>query len=704
VAPPALTVEHLADRWAQAIIRTSYVSMTHRELVAYLTGPSTRVIHAVTGGCPPDEVGYEIGTALVAAHFTQPATLARTLVALTEFVEPSAEVAGRRSRLAGLLGALAAGYAEALRERTLGEQENIHAAALAARREAEKARWASEARFRAVFADAAIGIGIGSLDGRILDVNRALCEMFGYTREEMLGRNTADFFHPGDTPTVWHSLDNLRGGKRDHLRVEKPYFRKDGTEIWTDLVVSLIRDPDGTPRYAVGMVEDITERHRLQSELRHQALHDPLTDLPNRTLFFERLAAALETSEPGHRIGVCYLDLDGFKAINDTLGHDVGDQLLRSVAHRLAERLDERGHLVARMGGDEFVVLLERASGTPELIQVAEAALDAVRSPVRLGGHTLQVSASVGLVDRPAHSVDAAELMKAADTTLHWAKTDGRDRWAVFDADRHASDVSRYRLSGELPGALTRGEFFVEYQPLVRLDDGMLAGTEALVRWRHPDAGVIGPNRFIDLAEETGVIVALGRRVLTDACRQARAWRDAHPDQHLLLSVNVAVRQIRDPGIVDVVQEILADTGLDPGSLQLELTESSVMGSTGQPFRTLNALADLGVRLAIDDFGTGYSNLAYLRDLPVHALKLAGRFMSGLRLPGGPDQIDQEILSAVIRLAHSLKLTVVAEGVENAAQAAALRELGCDTAQGWHFGTAVPPEQFAALIAARRFP
>jgi diguanylate cyclase (GGDEF)-like protein/PAS domain S-box-containing protein len=676
-----VTAERLAQHWARAIAWTSFVSMTPGELAAHLTGPATRLLDALVAEKADPRPAQEIGGGLVAAHFTQPASLERTLVVLDEQLGPYAESIGKGSRLGLLQGALAAGYAQALRELTLSEQEDIYAAALAARIEAEEARTRSDARFQAVFAEAPIGIGIAALDGRLLEVNRALCAMFGYSRDQFLALPPGALLPPGD----------LR--ERGHYRAERPFRRADGGRIWIDLATSLIRGRDGTPLYAVAMVEDVTERRSLQKQLRHQAMHDPLTDLPNRTLFFERLTGVLIRPEPDARVGVCYLDLDGFKAINDTLGHDVGDELIRAVASRLAARLRPSGHLVARMGGDEFVVLIERVEDTADVVRVAELALDAVRAPVHLGGHVLKVSASVGVVDRPVEGTDAAELMKAADTTLYWAKADGRDRWAIFDADRHAADVSRYRLSGQLPEALARREFFVEYQPLVRLDDSVVIGTEALARWRHPELGVLGPHRFIELAEETGAIIPLGHWVLTEACRQGRAWRDAHPTQPLLTSVNIAVRQVRDSGFVDTVKDVLAETGLEPEALQLEVTESSVMGSAGQPLRTLHALAELGVRIAIDDFGTGYSNLAYLRDLPVHALKLAGRFMAGLRAPGGPDQADQEILAALIRLAHKLKLTVTAEGVETAAQAAALRELGCDTAQGWHFGRAVPPEE-----------
>jgi EAL domain-containing protein (putative c-di-GMP-specific phosphodiesterase class I) len=350
---------------------------------------------------------------------------------------------------------------------------------------------------------------------------------------------------------------------------------------------------------------------------------------------------------------------------------------------------------VARMGGDEFVVLVPDSGGTDELARVAEEALAAVRAPVRLGDHSISVSASVGVVERPVAGTTAAELMKAADTTLYWAKTDGRDRWALFDAARHELEVDRYALSAALPGALARGEFFVEYQPLVRLADGGLIGVEALVRWRHPQRGVLGPDAFVTLAEETGLVVALGSWVLGEACRQAARWRRAHPERDLLLSVNLAPRQLSDPDLVGTVRQVLSETGLPPRSLQLELTENAVMGAGGGPPRTLHELAALGARVAIDDFGTGYSNLAYLRNLPVHALKLAGSFVAQT----GTDPIDKDIVSAVVGLAHALGLTVTAEEVETAEQAVALLALGCDVAQGYHYGAPQPAEEIDRLLS-----
>jgi len=347
---------------------------------------------------------------------------------------------------------------------------------------------------------------------------------------------------------------------------------------------------------------------------------------------------------------------------------------------------------VARMGGDEFVVLVEECENAETAIGVARQALAAVRAPLRLAGHSITISASVGVVEAPAAQTTAAELMKAADTTLYWAKAEGRNRWALFDPERHAREITRYELSASLPKALQRGELFIEYQPLVRLRDEELTGVEVLVRWQHPTWGRLYPDQFIGLAEETGLIAPLGMWVLTSACQQARSWRDKFPDRALTISVNVSPRQVKDPAIVDDVADLLAASGLAPERLQLEITESAIMATSGEPLKTLHALADLGVQIAIDDFGTGYSNLAYLRTLPVHCLKLAGPFISGLRTPAQADPQDRAIVGTLIRLAHTLGLSVTAEGVETEAQADALRKLGCDTAQGFRFAAAAPAD------------
>ncbi|WP_179118519.1 putative bifunctional diguanylate cyclase/phosphodiesterase [Saccharothrix sp. ALI-22-I] len=692
--------ESFARTWATAVIGSSYVPMTRAEVAAHLQALTEVLVHALHASPFRTAPGYEIGARLVEAHFTGTDTLGRTVQLLGDDllgelgIQPDELM---RSRLAALQGALAAGYARALRERTLAEQEAIRAAVLDARDQAEAALRASEARFRAMFTEAAIGIGIADIEGRILDVNQALQDMLGFSVEEMRQYNIRDLMHPEDGGSVWRLYDQLTAGECDHYRAEKRFRRADGEQVWTHLTLSLVRDDHGDPQYQVAMIEDVTDRHLLQNRLRYQALHDPLTGLPNRALFLERLGRVFN-NRARHRAGLCYLDLDGFKVINDSLGHDIGDQLLVEVGRRLDHSVSGEGKLVARMGGDEFVILVEGSQDTQDIVNVADRVLRELESPIRIGGHELTVSASIGIVERALSGTTAADLMRDADITLYWAKADGKSRWALYNPERNAKEVARFTLSATMPAALERDEFYVDYQPLVRLEDSTVVGVEALVRWQHPEFGRLAPDRFIELAEETGLIVPLGRWVLRKACEQARRWLEEFGDAAPFVSVNLAVRQSRDPELVRDVKRILDECALPPHHLQLELTESAIMGTADEPLEALRALSDMGVRIAIDDFGTGYSNLAYLKHLPVHELKIAGSFMEGLRAADEEDAVDVQIVSTLVQLAHALQLGVTAEGVETPAQAKRLHRIGCDTGQGWFFAKPMKPESIDELL------
>ncbi|MEV1145524.1 EAL domain-containing protein [Micromonospora sp. NPDC049799] len=705
-------VQGYAAEWARAVRRLGFVPLGAVETERLLHLHTVRLARALLAEPFSPGPAEEVGRALVQAHLTDPAMLDWSVCALgegflTRVLPDRVHDDALAERVAALQGGLAAGYARALRDRTFAQQERIARSAWQARDEVEQALRDSEARFRAVFSGAAIGIGIAGIDGQVIDVNQAFADMLGYTMEELRRINVAALFHPDDAVGMWELYQELIEGKHDSARVEKRYYRKDGTVVWTDLAVSLVRYDDGRPRFTVAMIEDITERYELQQRLRFQALHDPLTGLPNRTLFFETLGLVLDTAGPARRVGVCFLDLDGFKAVNDSLGHDLGDRLLVVIAQRLAECVAASGHLVARMGGDEFVILVDDGAGIDDVVAVAEAALAAVSAPVRVGDKQLAVSASVGVVECPVSETSASDLMKAADTTLYWAKAEGRGRWAVYDPERSARDIARSALVAGLPAALDRGEFVLHYQPIVSLLGGTMLAVEALVRWQHPELGLIGPDRFIGLAEETGLIVRLGEWVLRRACHDAEEWRRQFPQARLVVSVNLAARQADDPAIVDVVADALECSGLPADLLQLELTESAVMGTAGEPLRSLHRLAALGVRLAIDDFGTGYSNLAYLRRLPIHCLKLAGPFVEGIRGDGpdpSTDHRDERIVDALVRLAHALELWVTAEAVETGTQAERLRALRCDTGQGRWFGAPAPAAEITARLRAAEAP
>ncbi|WP_405694610.1 putative bifunctional diguanylate cyclase/phosphodiesterase [Streptomyces sp. NBC_01185] len=571
--------------------------------------------------------------------------------------------------------------------------------------------------YRAAFAAAALPMAVVDHLGRIVRPNDALGALLGTDPASLTGRLAADLVGLTSDSTARQEYTEVLRGTRPRLRCARRLKHADGRPLWAEITVAPMGEPpaDRAGRVLLTVV-DVSDRRELRERLRHLRMHDPVTRLPNRTLFFERLATALESAPPADgtasrhgRIGLCYLDIDGFKAVNDTLGHRTGDRLLAAVAGRLtdcAEADDHRtgGHLVARLGGDEFAILVDDSSGTHQLTELARSVLAALQRPFEVAGHRLSVSASIGVVERSSAGTSATALMQAADTTLYWAKADGRARWTLFDPERNAHRMTRQALSSTLRPAVDRGEFTLEYQPLVGMADEVVRGVEALVRWNHPRFGLLAPSRFVPIAEEDGTIVELGRWVLRTACRQARRWQLEHPDEPpLFISVNVAVRQVRDSDLVADVAEILAETGLDPGLLQLELTESAVMGSSGRPLRVLQALSDMGVRIAIDDFGTGYSNLAYLSRLPVSVLKLDGSFVRGFRYEDGahPSPADETIVEAMVQLAHRLGLTVTAECVETSGQAERLRRIGCDTGQGWLYSRAVAPERIAELIGSR---
>ncbi|UKY50421.1 putative bifunctional diguanylate cyclase/phosphodiesterase [Streptomyces inhibens] len=575
---------------------------------------------------------------------------------------------------------------------------------------------ASLGDYRAAFHAGRLAMAVLNRDGLVLAANPAFGELVGTDPDELVAATAADLTDLGADPRVWTAYREVLCGRSDRLRCTRRLKHPEGHSVWVEVTVEpLTPEPLSGEERMLLSVADISDRHDLLARLRHLQMHDPVTRLPNRALFFERLSTALETAafEPSGtgRIGLCYLDLDGFKAVNDTLGHRVGDRLLSAVAQRLTRCAESAadcgagrgGHLVARLGGDEFALLVEDSTGTEQLAELAQCVLDALQRPFDLAGQRLSVSASIGVVERAATGTTATGLMQAADTTLYWAKEDGKARWTLFDPERNAHRMTRQALSSTLRPAVDRGEFTLEYQPLVGLGDGRAQGVEALVRWRHPQFGTLSPNRFIALAEENGAIVELGRWVLERACYQARAWQLAHPgDEPLFVSVNVAVRQVWDSDLVADVAGILAETGLPPRLLQLELTESAVMGSAGRPLQALQALSDMGVRIAIDDFGTGYSNLAYLSRLPVSVLKLDGSFVRGFRSQEHPNPADEMIVEALVALAHRLGLTVTAECVESAEQAERLRRIGCDTGQGWLYSRPVAPDRVEALLDAGR--
>ncbi len=594
--------------------------------------------------------------------------------------------------LATLAGQLAAALANA----------RLYAAArveLAERVRAERALRVSEASLAAAQALAHLGNWELDLETGETRLSAEAFRVFGLDPGE-IAPSFAAFLavvHPDDRARVEREADEAAAAllPRSH---EYRVIRPDGGVRVVHDRSHVIFDAAGRPQRRLGAVLDITERKALEGRLAHQATHDALTGLPNRALLLDRLGQALaRTRRDGQPCAVLFVDLDRFKDVNDTLGHDAGDRLLVTVATRLRDGLRDNDTL-ARLGGDEFAVLLE-GHDAGEAARTAARLLATLALPLTLDGHVYRLTASVGIAPGHVGHARPAEVLRDADIALYRAKDAGRAGYALFDPAMQAQLVARLDLERDLRLALERDEFVLQYQPLVTALEGRIVGVEALVRWQHPVRGLLGPGVFIPLAEETGLIVPLGRWVLVEACRQARAWHDAGTGARpLTMSVNVAAGQLRSSALLVDVARALAATGLPPGRLQLEITESAAMADAAATIVVLQELKGLGVRLALDDFGTGYSSLAYLKRFPVDALKIDRAFVDGLGEAAAHGAEDEAIVEVVLGVARALRLEVTAEGVETAAQLLRLRALGCAIAQGYLFARPLPATELVVLL------
>lgn len=538
----------------------------------------------------------------------------------------------------------------------------------------------SEARFRSLVQHSSDVTTLIDVDGTIQYQSPSVERNLGYSVEELIGTDSMDLVHPDERAHVRAVM--VKAMKESGAATFECRLRhKQGHWLHAESRLnSLLRDPH--VRGVVLNTRDISERKTLEAELSHQAFHDSLTNLANRALFSDRLKQSLKRARRnGQAVGVIFLDLDNFKKVNDTLGHAMGDHLLMAVAERLRETL--RGtDTAARLGGDEFAILLEGICNEPDATVVAERILTAMALPFNLRGHEIFCRPSLGITLGRPGEYEAEELLRNADVAMYSAKAQGKGRYAMFEPGMHAAIVARADLEVDLRRALERKEFTVFYQPTVALQTGAISGLEALIRWNHPKRGLVAPMEFIPLAEDTGMIVAIGKRVLAEACRQAREWQlRHHTDTPITMSVNLSARQLQDADLVDDVVRALEDSGLDPQHLTLEITESVLMQHTDAVVGTLLQLRKLGVKLAIDDFGTGYSSLAYLQRLPVDILKIDRSFIAGLK----NGSTEWAMTRAIIELGQSLNLMTVAEGIEQPEQVLHLQSLQCDLYQGYYF-------------------
>jgi diguanylate cyclase (GGDEF)-like protein/PAS domain S-box-containing protein len=559
------------------------------------------------------------------------------------------------------------------------------------RRHSEAELREAQERFRSAFEHAPIGMALISIDGRLFRVNRALVQILGRGESELLASTLLDLCHSEDRDQCREQVRRLFAGVTQSAQLEQRFVHHDGHPVWVSLSASLVRDVKDEPMYLVCQVEDIGERRASGEALAHQAVHDPLTGLPNRLQFVERLGRELARADQrGERIAVLFLDLDRFKVVNDSLGHSAGDRLLVAVADRLSSVMGPRD-VVARFGGDEFTILCHEVTSEETVELIAERIAEAIARPVALMEGEVFVTASIGIALSGNDGDTPETLVRNADAAMYRAKERGRDRAELFDASEHHRAVDDLRTGNELHRAIERGEMRVHYQPMIHLDTGTLFGFEALIRWEHPERGLVAPMEFVPLAEETGLIVPLGVWALEQACLQAVRWHEASPDgPQLSMSVNLSPRQLAEPALPNDVARVLHDTGIQSSALWLEITENTLMRDAESALSALGALQALGLHLAVDDFGTGYSSLAYLERLPVEALKIDRSFTQGV----GVRKDSTAIVGAVVGLARALRLSTVAEGIETREQFQQLRALGCEVGQGFLFGPARPPEVF----------
>jgi diguanylate cyclase (GGDEF)-like protein/PAS domain S-box-containing protein len=574
----------------------------------------------------------------------------------------------------------------------------VHALVLALR----ETSWdlgVAEERFRRAFDDSQVGMALVSPGGRFQRVNRAICEITGYPEHELLGRTDSEITYPDDVDADLDALRELIDGERYGYRKEKRYIHAHGHAVWVSLNVSPVYDGEGGISYLISQVEDISDRKESEERLTRQALHDSLTGLPNRTLFADRVRMA-SNRRTARGYAIVYLDLDGFKLVNDTLGHAAGDQVLIEVARRL-ERLLRTGDTLARLSGDEFALLCDEV-GVDEVRRIADRVIDAMAKPIEVQGRAITQAASIGIALYAADGTptEPDEMLGDADLAMYRAKAAGKSRYAMFESWMRTGDTDQSGLERELRAGIANDELTVHYQPEVDLMSGEITGAEALVRWRHPERGLLEPAQFLFVAEASDMIAEIDDIVMREACLQAARWREDLPDgERFTVSVNISERRLADPGLSGKIAQSIADAKLPAASLCLEIAERAVMDRRAAALSAIPDLEALGIRLLIDDFGIAISSFGSLKRLPrLNAIKIDASFIAGL----GRSREDSAGVAAIVGLAHGLGLTATAEGLEREEQLRELQALHCDRGQGYYFARPQPAERLGEVLRSAR--
>jgi PAS domain S-box-containing protein/diguanylate cyclase (GGDEF)-like protein len=542
----------------------------------------------------------------------------------------------------------------------------------------------NEQHFREVFHSASIGIAYVGLTGQWLQVNQQICEIVGYTQQELLERTFQDITHPEDLEADLEYMRRLLISEIQTYSMEKRYIRKNGSHVWIYLAVALVRSPKGEPEYFISVIKDISERKQIQEKLNLLAYYDVLTGLPNRFKFLEALHQCIESTKanPDNLFSVLYLSLDQYRVIKYSLGHSQSDKLLIEVVRRFLSCLNH-SHVLARVGEDEFAILIRNERNAENITTIANRLREQViKSPFKLNPPFKSFTLNIGIVNNTIGYDQPEDFLRAADTAMHYAKLQGRDSTVVFEKAMQQSALELLQLETDLQQAIKSQQLYLSYQPIVSLKTGSIAGFEALIRWQHPTRGIVLPTEFIPLVEETGLIVSITEWVLETASRQLSLWQKEFFNQSSLsMSVNLPGIQFTQPNLIELIDRLLLKFGLKGENFKIEITESMLVDNTKQVIVILEKLKARNIQLSIDDFGTGYSCFSYLHSLPIDNLKIDRSFIN--QITGNRKKLG--IVRAIVTLARDLGLNVIAEGVETAEQLNILRELGCDYAQGYFF-------------------
>jgi diguanylate cyclase (GGDEF)-like protein/PAS domain S-box-containing protein len=669
----------LARKWAYLICETTYVPLSQADLESRLHDLFDHIVTALRSDPVDTSVTGMVTERLVAMNCADSQSLRCTLEVLGKALLAMPELRNLDrlgDKVVTLLSALSASYAESIRTAVFNQQEEIEHALIMAVRDARWNLKASEARFDEVATCSSSGIVITDLNGRFVRANHSFGQIVDYAPSELVNLSLFDLVHPDEAAYLREAYEGVLNGQHDRLRHGQRLIRHDGEVARVSLTATVLRDGDNRPRQFVTVVEDGTELKLLQNELSRQALHDVLTGLPNRQFFTTHLEGVLRRADPLTGVTLYHLDLDAFSLITGGLGRKTGDLLLIAVTERLKAVLVNEKAMVARFDGDEFAILVENSPTTPDVLSMVTMINDELSEPVYIEDHGVAATASIGVVDRPPRNMDPGELLRASDMTLRRAKANGRRQWELFHPEQHAADRRKFSMAAEMPGAWESGELAVTYRPIVRLSDKEVVGTEAVLRWDHPEHGLLCGEKCLELAEETGLILALGPWLLRTACQKLQ-W-----DKNLPLSVNLTTAQSSDADLVGDVACVLRETGVAPGRLSLGMPVRALLADKGEAMDNLKLLAENGIQTVAYEFGGMSGDMVCVEDLPLKAVRVARWLVDREPVPGSP--VTHAMLD-MASLVHFAGAQVIVDGVNSKEQADWWRAAGADLAQGGLF-------------------